>query len=186
LAAVARPEALKDLPSLLEPGESVWLVGNQYQPVPGLMFEGTLECFQMILPNSVTPPEPSVDAERLSDGDEMLALTDIEFPGFFRRRTCEMGSYYGVRSQGALIAMGGERLIVDNFAEISGVCTRKEHRGKGLASSLIWRLVRDHRRDGMVSWLHVGLENRRAMELYSSMGFEVYQKVALHRVCATG
>jgi GNAT superfamily N-acetyltransferase len=77
-----------------------------------------------------------------------------------------MGSYYGVRSgarsDGELIAMGGERLSLDGYPEISGVCTHPAHRGKGLAANLIRQLVRDHRRDGLVSWLHVGNENHRA------------------------
>jgi len=93
-----------------------------------------------------------------------------------------MGSYYGVRSDGELIAMGGERLMLEGYSEISGVCTHPAHRGKGLAASLIWRLVRDHRRDGLVSWLHVAAANRRALDLYLRLGFEVVRTVTLQRV----
>ena len=68
-----------------------------------------------------------------------------------------MGSYYGVRScSGELIAMGGERLQLDGYSEISALCTRPSFRGQGFAVSLIWHLVRNHGRDGLVSWLHVG------------------------------
>ena len=59
-----------------------------------------------------------------------------------------MGSYYGVRSDGELKAMGGERLMLDGYAEISGVCTHPSHRGQGLAARLIWHLARSHRLDG--------------------------------------
>ena len=94
-----------------------------------------------------------------------------------------MGSYYGVRSDdGELIAMGGERLMLDGYSEISGVCTHPAHRGEGLAASLIWRLVRNHRRDGIVSWLHVASANRHAIELYFRMGFKVVRKVTLKRI----
>ena len=93
-----------------------------------------------------------------------------------------MGSYYGVRSDSELIAMGGERLMLEGYSEISGVCTHPAHRRKGLAASLIWRLAQDHRRDGLVSWLHVAAANRRAIELYVRLGFEVARKVTLHRI----
>ncbi|MGA7312675.1 MAG: GNAT family N-acetyltransferase [Silvibacterium sp.] len=43
--------------------------------------------------------------------------------------------------------------------------------GKGYAAALMWQVVRDHRRDGLVSWLHVTSGNRHAIELYLRMGF---------------
>jgi predicted GNAT family acetyltransferase len=185
-AAVAAPTAvaLQQLHSLLVPGESLWLIGGNYPHVPELRFEETLECLQMTLPEEVVPPDPTIEIASLSDANaaEMVALTDLAFPGFFRRRTCEMGSYYGVRSDNELIAMGGERLMLEGYSEISGVCTHPAHRGKGLAASLIWRLVRDHRRDGLVSWLHVAAANRRALDLYLRLGFEVVGTVTLQRI----
>ena len=49
-----------------------------------------------------------------------------------------MGSYYGVRScSGELIAMGGERLQLDGYSEISALCTHPTFRGQGFAVSLI-------------------------------------------------
>ncbi len=139
----------------------------------------------MVLPEEVTPPGPTPEIVHLTDANapEMVALTTLAFPGFFRNRTCEMGSYYGVRSDGELIAMGGERLTLDGFPEISGICTHPAHRGRGLAAALIWQLVRNHRRDGLVSWLHVSAENHHAIELYLRLGFTVARKVKLHRLC---
>ena len=49
-----------------------------------------------------------------------------------------MGSYYGVRScNGELLAMGGERLQLDGYSEISALCTHPSFRGQGFAASLI-------------------------------------------------
>jgi len=186
-AAVAAPSesALQSLHSLLVPGEYVWLIGESFPSVPQLSCQGTLECLQMVLPENVTPPAPAPEIVQLSSANaqEMVALTILAFPGFFRSRTCEMGSYYGIRSDGELIAMSGERLTLDGFPEISGVCTHPDHRGKGYAASLIWQVVRDHRRDNVVSWLHVSAENHHAIELYLKMGFKVVRKVTLHRIC---
>ena len=198
-AAVAAPtsSALQELHTLLDPEESVWVIGKSYPRVPELDFKQTLDCLQMVLPEQVLPEEvaPSDSSAEIvslsaANAAEMVALTDAAFPGFFRHRTCAMGSYYGVRSgtrsrsqsAGELIAMSGERLMLDGCPEISGVCTHPAHRGKGLAARLIWQLVRDHRRDGLVSWLHVGSANRRAIDLYLRMGFRIVREVTLHRV----
>jgi predicted GNAT family acetyltransferase len=185
-AAVSAPstDALLQLRSLLVPDESVWIVGESYPHVPQLVFEQRLECLQMVLPAEITPPAPTVEIVPLSNEDapEMVALTELAFPGFFRNRTCEMGSYFGVRSEGQLIAMGGERLSLDGYPEVSGICTHPDHRGKGYAENLIWHLARNHRRSGLVSWLHVSATNDRAIQLYLRMGFVEVRRVMLHRV----
>ena len=186
-AAVAEPaaDAFRQLCSLLEPDEAVWLMCEDDPQLPELRSIDRLTCLQMELPESADWPSPTVEVERLSGGNapEMVALTTLAFPGFFHARTHLMGAYYGVRSSsGELIAMAGERLMLDGYSEISGVCTHPAHRGKGLASKLIGRLVQDHRREGLVSWLHVAESNRRAIELYQRLGFVQIGKVALHRI----
>src|ERR1700690_2684169 len=130
--------ALGELHSLLSPGESAWLIGDNCPRVPELVFKKPMGVLQMVLPEEITPPAPTLELVSLSEENaaEMVTLTNLAFPGFFRKRTCEMGAYYGVRSEGDLIAMGGERLVLEGYSEISGICTHPAHRGKGLAASL--------------------------------------------------
>jgi len=186
-AALTAPTmtGLQELHALLAPGEFVWLAGKDYPHSPEISFVETMECLQMVLPAEVPPAHPVSEIVRLSATDvpQMLALTELAFPGFFRARTCEMGSYYGVRSHGELIAMGGERLMLEGFPEISGVCTHPAHRGQGFAASIIGQIVQNHRRDGLVSWLHVGAANTQAIEFYRRMGFKVIRSVELNRIC---
>jgi len=40
----------------------------------------------------------------------------------------------------------------------------------------------DHRRDGLISWLHVSAGNRHAIELYLRMGFVVARRHVWHRI----
>lgn len=185
-AAVAGPSenALAQLHSLLAPGESVWLIGENLPTIPELLVDETLECFQMVLPEGLTPAAPTAEIVQLNDVNaaEMVALTTLAFPGFFRIRTCEMGSYYGVRIDGELIAMGGERLMLDGYVEISGVCTHPQYRGRGFAASLVSHLARSHRRDGVVPWLHVAVENHRAVDLYLNIGFKPVRKITTNRI----
>lgn len=175
---------MKQLQSLLTPGEFVWLFAQGCPRIPELSFEEDLKCLQMVLPEEISPPQPEIKIVRLSDenAQEMVALTDLAFPGFFRQRTCEMGSYYGVRAGGELIALGGERLKLSGYTEISAVCTHPEHRGKGLAANLIRYLARKHRREAVVSCLHVGSDNHNAIELYLRLSFRVVREVTVSRI----
>jgi predicted GNAT family acetyltransferase len=185
-AAVAEPsaEAFRDLHALLEPGEPVWIAIGDYALPREFAVEASLECLQMALPQSIATPETTRDHARLSarDARAMVALTDIAFPGFFRPHSYRMGRYYGMRGADALIAMGGERFQLEGFPEISAVCTHPAHRGQGLASDLIWRLVGEHRRAGLVSWLHVGCENLNAIRLYTQLGFVVSRTIEWRRI----
>ena len=65
-AAVAAPSAvaLQQLHSLFAPGDSPWLIGEDYPHIPELLIEGTLECLQMVLPEEVTPADPSFSTMR--------------------------------------------------------------------------------------------------------------------------
>jgi ribosomal protein S18 acetylase RimI-like enzyme len=179
--------AWQDLRSLLVAGESVWVPAPMDPQTPGLQEEGSLECVQMALPVDSGLPDSSIDIEPMSaaDAPSMVALTELAFPGFFRARTYLMGAYYGIRSKGELIAMGGERLRLDGYSELSGICTHPEHRGKGLAASIIWRLARDHRKEGVVSWLHVSATNTHAIQLYLRLGFTETGRLMLHRISRT-
>jgi ribosomal protein S18 acetylase RimI-like enzyme len=190
-AALAKPTelALWELHALLAPGEYVWLFGTHYPDLPELRHEGTLECVQMMLPVELAMRASPIELQRLSgaDSDAMVALTDISFPGFFRSHTYEMGTYYGAwldsrEKSGQLIAMAGERLTLDGYTEISGVCTHPAHRGKGLAANLIARVARDHVEQGVVSFLHVSAANTDAIELYRRLGFVETRRPVLSRL----
>ena len=87
------------------------------------------------------------------DAPAMVALTDLAFPGFFRPRTDAMGAYYGIRVNGELVAMAGERLAVPGLSEISAVCTHPAHTGKGYARLLMNRLLKDHASADLKSFL---------------------------------
>jgi predicted GNAT family acetyltransferase len=83
-----------------------------------------------------------------------------------------MGAYYGIRDQGRLVAMCGERMNIGDFHEISGLCTHPEFRGRGYAAVLMLQLMRDHRKAGLRSYLHVSSNNANAIALYERMGFD--------------
>ncbi len=112
-----------------------------------------------------------------ADADEVLDLVERTKPGPFRPRTMELGTYVGIRSGGRLVAMAGERLRLDGRREISAVCTDPEHRGRGLAGSLVEHLVANARAHGDETFLHVASDNLSAKSLYETLGFVVRREV---------
>jgi GNAT superfamily N-acetyltransferase len=180
------PTAMTSLSSLMQPGDAAWIFGIDYPAVPELDYVTTLECLQMVLPANVEIPDPDPDSriEPLTGANahEMVTLTDLAFPGFFQPRTYLMGEYFGVREGSDLIAMGGERMALEGYTEVSGVCTHPDHRGKGLAAKLIWHIARNHRRHGITSFLHVTATNTKAVDLYLRMGFITARKITLTRI----
>ncbi|MEU8230422.1 hypothetical protein AB0C12_12565 [Actinoplanes sp. NPDC048967] len=64
-------------------------------------------------------------------------------PGPFWPRTIELGAFHGVRENGVLVAMAGERLCPSGWAEISSVCTTTPVRGRGPAAHVLGATV-DH------------------------------------------
>ena len=113
------------------------------------------------------------EAQDLGPADvaDMLDLVARTEPGPFAERTIELGRYIGVRHDGDLIAMAGERLHLTGYVEISAVCTDAAHRGQGLGAGLVRTLISDIQAHGDVAMLHALDSNVGAIALYESLGF---------------
>jgi predicted GNAT family acetyltransferase len=93
-----------------------------------------------------------------------------------------MGNYIGIRDQGRLIAMAGERMRLDGYVEISAVCVDEAWRGKGLAGRLMKILRSQIEQRGETPFLHVFCDNLSAIGLYERLGFAVRRTFHLSRV----
>jgi len=101
----------------------------------------------------------------------MLDLVARTEPGPFRKRAVELGRYLGIRRDGQLVAMAGERLRPRGWVEISAVCTDERFRGRGLGSRLVRAVGAGIVERGELPMLHASAENVNAIRLYESMGF---------------
>ena len=127
---------------------------------------------QMVWNSSELPAvNHSIEDLSISDVDEMLALVELTKPGPFSKRTPMLGSYFGIRDEGRLVAMAGERLRLSGFTEISAVCTHPESRGHGYASSLVSTLIHKITERDETPFLHVRTENVQAIRVYEKIGF---------------
>ena len=122
---------------------------------------------------------PDPDAVRLtaSDVPAMLDLVERTRPGPFQRRTIEMGNDPGIKENGRLIAMAGERLKPPGWTEIGAVCTDPDHRGKGLAARLIRAVGHEIRERGEAAFLHAAASNTNAIRLQTEqLGFSLRRR----------
>jgi predicted GNAT family acetyltransferase len=134
-------------------------------------------CLQMVAEDLASPS--SLDVVRLGadDAPDMLALAELTEPGPFLLRTLELGRFIGLRRDGRLVAMAGERFRVPGFVEISAVCTHPDARGEGLAAQLTLNVAQSIREGGDEAFLHVLEDNENAIRLYQKLGFTIRRKV---------
>lgn len=177
-AAVAddTPDAMDELAALVPEEGQVIAVKNTGRPFaasPRLVtthFVGV----QMVA-RSVTAPAPSGEIIDLDDADapEMIALAALTKPGPFIARTHSLGDFVGIRKDGRLVAMAGERFKLDGHTEVSGVCTHPDWRGRGYAGLLSRVVATRIAARGETPILHAFATNTAAIRLYEQLGFEI-------------
>jgi ribosomal protein S18 acetylase RimI-like enzyme len=181
LGAILAPtdKGYESLAALLRVGEMVNLaLEGPYQPRPGLTLAYTAPALQMVYTasGSALASGAALDAQIVElgagDADDMVELTELTKPGPFAKRTHELGTYLGIKEDGKLIAMAGERLKLPGFTEVSAVCTHPDHIGKGYARILMGEVMRRICDRQETPFLHVRQSNERAIALYEKLGFE--------------
>jgi len=134
-AADDGPESLRALADLVPAVGSIILLQSGESPLPpGTVATKSAMGVQMIA-RRIAPGGSTDGIARLTEADapEMLALASLTEPGPFLARTHRLGDFVGVKVDGRLVAMAGERLKPDGFTEVSGVCTHPDFRGRGHA-----------------------------------------------------
>lgn len=114
-----------------------------------------------------------------ADAEEMLALAQLTQPGPFAPRTHTLGRFWGVRVDGRLAAMAGERFQPDGITEISAVCTHPDFRGRGLAARLVSKVAADILARDEEPFLHTFASNAGAIRVYESLGFTIRREMTV-------
>ncbi|MET0654906.1 MAG: GNAT family N-acetyltransferase [Pseudoxanthomonas sp.] len=172
-------EAAAALESLVPVGDTVLLLGRVPAQAEGWRMQQLAMLAQMVC----AAPVAEIDGPELIEltrahRADVLELTALVYPHYFRPRTVELGRYFGIYQQGRLAAMIGERMGMDEYTEISAVCTHPDFNGRGYARHLLTRLSNDVFRRGLTPFLHVSHENVRAKELYAQNGYFVRREIA--------
>ena len=103
-----------------------------------------LVCNQMLLEQSIGIKivEPIIELKSATQKTDLSKLVNLVQPGYFKIKTSDLGTYFGIYKNGQLIAAAGERMKMDNFTELSAIVTHPEHTRKGYATQLI-KIVTD-------------------------------------------
>jgi len=175
----AGPSAWADLGEITGPDEVVAVFGDPVAPPAEWEIIEEFAGVQLVDTGLRPATDPEVVRLGPDDIDEMLDLVSRTEPGPFRRRTIELGTYLGIRREGRLIAMGGERFHPRGWTEISAVCTDPEHRGQGLATRLVRAVAAGIRERGETSFMHAAADNTNALRLYGAIGFTLRRKLTI-------
>jgi predicted GNAT family acetyltransferase len=175
-------EHVAALESVVEPDDDFAVFAPEV-PVLGSNWETLFasRLLQMVRGDRALLPEGEVEPVKLGAKDvpEILALVQITKPGPFRTRTVELGNYIGIREGARLVAMAGERLWLDDFHEVSAICTHPDAQGRGYARMLMGRVINRMLQRGETPFLHVEWTNKRAIDLYRALGFATRTELAL-------
>ncbi len=143
---------------------------------------------QMLADRTIEPRPCQHTITRLGDADarDMIELATLTKPGPFLVRTRNLGVFWGVRVEGRLIAMAGERFKQPGFTEVSAVCTHPDFQGQGLGGALLSKVAADIQQRGETAYLHAFAHNTGAIHLYEQLGFRLRLPITFAILRRTG
>ncbi|WP_239133540.1 GNAT family N-acetyltransferase [Rugosimonospora africana] len=179
LADRSDARAWADLAAMAGPSATVVLAGDPPTPPPDWTITALLDGVQMIGAGVEPASDPEAEVLGPADVPEILDLVARTEPGPYLPRTIEMGRYLGIRRDGALIAMAGERMRPPGWTEVSAVCTDPAYRGQGLAGRLIRAVAEGILARGETPFLHAAASNTNAVRLYEKLGFTLRRQLTI-------
>lgn len=167
--------SVRALLNLVKVQERVGILNVHPGSWEGWEIQKSFDIAQYVWDEKSGSPEPEGDAEPLNASHlpQMLELTELVYPAYFRKGTAELGDYFGIIQEGQLCAMAGIRMAFEGHQEISAVCTHPDHRGKGYASRLTKHLVNHIQNQGDIAFLHTESDNSVARRIYEGIGFQL-------------
>lgn len=174
-AADDSPESLAALTALPQNDEMMVLVETGPIVVP--------EGFETVIDSALVQmlserpyeriADPRIEALTEADAEEMLDLAMLTKPGPFTLKAQSLGTFWGVKIDGRLAAMAGQRMRHPGFGELSGLCTHPDFQGSGLGTLLFRFVAGEISARGEAVFLHAYAHNTGAVSLYERLGFRI-------------
>ncbi|MEO5683637.1 MAG: GNAT family N-acetyltransferase [Chitinophagaceae bacterium] len=159
--------------------KSFYTIGAQPPVSNGLKITGEVACLQMVLDKRMAVDiTEDIVALREDQSGLLFELVDQVQPGYIRKKTAMLGSYFGIFKNGELVAVTGERMKMFAYTELSAVCTLPGHTGKGYASQLLAHTSNKIFAENKLPYLHVAVTNTGAIKLYEKSGFTIRRKIS--------
>ena len=165
---------------------SFYIVGERPKFSLSLRLEKELVCHQMVLEHKIELIDPdSIVALVPEHKEELFNLVNLVQPGYFKKKTSDLGAYFGIFKNGALVAVTGERMKMEGFTEVSAVVTHPQHTGKGYASALVAFTTNQIFEQNKIPYLHVASTNEHAIRLYEKLGFRTRRQISFWNLTST-
>jgi ribosomal protein S18 acetylase RimI-like enzyme len=165
-------ESIKNLADLVPKGSFIGFMGFKVDMEPYFKRVFEVQAYQMVIEKVPEYKEiVYIDLSKVNT-EEITELVKLTEPGPYAPNVLELGKYIGIRVDGKLVAMAGERVKLDGYTEVSLVCTHPDYRGKGYATSLSGILVEEILNRGETPFLNVMTHNVTALRLYERLGFK--------------
>lgn len=179
----SRKNMLTGLDELIEKDELFFIIGQLPLLPDNYTIENTLPCLQMIctLP-IIRTADVIIEKLGVQDEEEMTALVNSVQPGYYKPGTRLMGDYYGIKDNGRLVAMAGERMRMDGLTEISAVVTHPAFTGRKYAQQLMTCITNKNLAIGIIPFLHTAATNERAIKIYDYLGFAKRKVINFTRI----
>jgi ribosomal protein S18 acetylase RimI-like enzyme len=172
--------AVTDISRLIADTGPVVIIETGPPPrIPGSVIVTQGPLWQMVAERAIEAPSADLGVKPLGDADseEMVALAKLTEPGPFHHATHRLGRFIGIRHDGRLAAMAGERMRPDGHIEVSAVCTHPDFRGRGYGAALTSIVASRIQGEGQTAFLHVYASNRSAISLYETLGFRLRKEM---------
>ena len=167
------------LAALMSPADIAVLFTPEAVKVPAEFKVVLAETGEQMIGTPIETPANGVDIVTLGVDDvpAMIELTELTKPGPFYARTHELGTFLGIRVDGQLVAMAGERMKPAHYTEMTAVCVHPSHRGRGYGQMLLSAVSRGIVLRGEIPFLHVFTSNHSAIALYRRQGMEIRRRL---------
>lgn len=104
--------------------------------------------------------------------NEIYNLVWLVMPGYYKKRTFEMGKYFGIFKNNQLVSIAGQRMQTNDFIEVSAVVTHPNHTKKGYAKQLSSYVTKEIIKSNKLPILHTNKGNP-AIKLYEKLGYKL-------------
>lgn len=173
-AALETPDALEHLGDVVPEGGNAVVWADSVLTAPDGLERLTAFDVMQLVAEDFRAGDIHEDIRPLTAADvpHILELTALTRPGPFGTRTIEKGDFVGIRDNGRLIAMAGERMCLPGYTEITAICTHPDYQGRGLAKQLISVMGKKIIAEGRIPFLHSLPDNELALRAYAATGFK--------------
>ncbi len=167
-------EAWATLASLVEEAEQINLLRPSYEIPDDWTLHSSRPIIQMFCESAPDRPEGfSFEDLRPDDRAEMLALVEATRPGPYGINAPDLGTFIGIRENGRIVAMAGERIHFDGMTEITAVCTEPTEQGRGLGAAISAELTNRIYDRGEQPFLHAAAANPGPQRIYQRLGYRI-------------